>query len=67
MTAPLPRPLGRADHAALGASRTVTLLNLMPFAVLGLSWALVGETIHAYHVAGAALVVTGVYRATRPT
>jgi len=51
----------------LGASRTVTLLNLMPFAVLGLSWALLGETIHAYHVAGAALVVTGVYLATRPT
>ena len=51
----------------LGASRTVTLLNLMPFAVLGLSWALVGEAIHPYHVAGAALVVTGVYLATRPT
>jgi drug/metabolite transporter (DMT)-like permease len=51
----------------LGASRTVTFLNPMPFAVLGLSWALVGETIHGYRVAGAALVVTGVYLATRPT
>jgi drug/metabolite transporter (DMT)-like permease len=51
----------------LGASRTVTLRNVIPFAVLGMSWALVGETIHAYHVAGAALVVTGVYLATRPT
>jgi drug/metabolite transporter (DMT)-like permease len=52
---------------ALGAGRTVTFLNLMPFAVLALSWALVGETIHAYHVVGAALVMAGVYLATRPT
>ena len=51
----------------LGASRTVTLLNLMPFAVLALSWALLGETLHTYHVAGATLVVAGVYLATRPT
>jgi drug/metabolite transporter (DMT)-like permease len=51
---------------ALGASRTVTFLNLMPFVVLALSWALVGETIRAYHVAGAALVAAGVYLATRP-
>ena len=50
----------------LGAGRTVTFLNLMPFAVLALSWALGGETIHAYHVAGAALVAAGVYLATRP-
>jgi drug/metabolite transporter (DMT)-like permease len=50
----------------LGAGRTVTFLNLMPFAVLALSWALVGETIHAYHVAGAALVAAGVYLTTRP-
>ena len=50
----------------LGAGPTVTFLNLMPFAVLALSWALVGETIHAYHVAGAALVAAGVYLATRP-
>jgi hypothetical protein len=51
---------------ALGAGRTVTFLNLMPFAVLALSWALVGETIHAYHLVGAALVAGGVYLATRP-
>jgi drug/metabolite transporter (DMT)-like permease len=51
----------------LGASRTVTFLNLMPFVVLAQSWALLGETVHAYHVTGAALVVTGVYLATRPT
>ena len=51
---------------ALGAGRTVTFLNLMPFVVLALSWAVVGETVHAYHVAGAALVAAGVYLATRP-
>ena len=51
----------------LGAGRTVTFLNLMPFAVLALSWLLVGETLHAYHVVGAALVAAGVYLATRPT
>jgi drug/metabolite transporter (DMT)-like permease len=41
----------------LGASRrsgAVLLLRL-------------SETIHVYHVAGAALVVAGVYLATRPT
>ena len=27
----------------------------------------IGETIHAYHVVGAALVAAGVYLATRPT
>jgi drug/metabolite transporter (DMT)-like permease len=38
----------------------------MPFVVLALSWALVGETVHAYHVVGALLVAGGVYLATRP-
>jgi drug/metabolite transporter (DMT)-like permease len=51
----------------LGAGPTVTFLNLMPFAVLALSWLLLGEAIHVYHLAGAALVVAGVYLATRPT
>jgi drug/metabolite transporter (DMT)-like permease len=51
----------------LGAGPTVAFLNLMPFAVLALSWALLGEMVHAYHVVGAALVVAGVYLATRPT
>lgn len=50
----------------LGAGPTVAFLNLMPFVVLALSWALLGETIHAYHVAGALLVAGGVYLATRP-
>lgn len=39
----------------------------MPFVVLALWWALLGERLRAYHVAGATLVVAGVYRPTRPT
>jgi len=54
------------DHGRR-ASRTATVLNLMPFVVLALSWALLGERLHAYHVAGATLMVAGVYLATRPT
>ena len=50
----------------LGAGRTVAFLNLMPFVVLALSCTLLGETLHAYHVVGAALVAAGVYLATRP-
>jgi drug/metabolite transporter (DMT)-like permease len=50
----------------LGAAPTMAFLNLMPFVVLALSWALLGEALHAYHVAGAALVAAGVYLATRP-
>jgi drug/metabolite transporter (DMT)-like permease len=38
----------------------------MPFVVLALSCTLLGETLHAYHVVGAALVAAGVYLATRP-
>jgi drug/metabolite transporter (DMT)-like permease len=29
-----------------------------------MSWALVGETVHAYHVAGAVLVIAGVVLTT---
>jgi len=50
----------------LGPGRTLAFLNLMPFVVLALSCALLGETLHAYHVVGAALVAAGVYLATRP-
>jgi drug/metabolite transporter (DMT)-like permease len=51
---------------ALGVGRTVTFLNLMPFVVLALSWAIVGEAVHVYHLVGAVLVAGGVYLATRP-
>jgi len=49
----------------LGPARTAAFMNLMPFVVIALSWALVGEAVHAYHVAGAALVIAGVVLTTR--
>ncbi len=49
----------------IGVGPTTSFLNLMPFAVIGLSWLLTGEAVHAYHLAGAALVGSGVYLATR--
>ena len=49
----------------VGASRAATFMNLMPFVVIALAWAIAGETVHAYHLVGAALVVAGVYLVTR--
>jgi drug/metabolite transporter (DMT)-like permease len=49
----------------IGPGRAATFLNLMPFAVIALSWLIVGEPVHGYHLAGAALVMAGVYLATR--
>jgi len=49
----------------VGAGRTAVFMNLMPFAVLGLSWALLGESIRWYHAAGASLVIGGVALVTR--
>jgi drug/metabolite transporter (DMT)-like permease len=50
---------------AIGPGRAVTFLNLMPFVVIVLSWAIIGEPVHAYHLAAAALVIVGVGLATR--
>jgi drug/metabolite transporter (DMT)-like permease len=50
---------------AIGPTLASTLLSLLPFAVIALSWALLGETIHRYHLAGAGLVAAGVLVATR--
>ena len=50
---------------SVGASRAATFMNLMPFVVIGLAWAIAGETVHAYHLAGAALVAAGVYLVMR--
>jgi drug/metabolite transporter (DMT)-like permease len=49
----------------LGPARTAAFMNLMPFVVIALSWMLVGEEVHAYHVAGAVLVIAGVALTTR--
>jgi drug/metabolite transporter (DMT)-like permease len=50
---------------SIGPGRAAAFLNLMPFVVLGLSWLIIGEPVRAYHLAGAALVIGGVYLATR--
>lgn len=49
----------------LGPGRTAAFMNLMPFVVIALSWLMVGEAVHAYHLLGAALVIAGVVLATR--
>jgi drug/metabolite transporter (DMT)-like permease len=49
----------------IGPGRAATFLNLMPFVVIVLSWALLGEAVHAYHLVGAALVIAGVVLTTR--
>jgi drug/metabolite transporter (DMT)-like permease len=48
----------------VGPGRAASFLNLMPFAIIGLSWALLGETIHWYHGVGATVVIGGVVLAT---
>ena len=62
---------GRSRSAICGSisraprpGRTATFLNLMPFVVIALAWALLGEAVHAYHVVGAALVIAGVVLTT---
>jgi len=44
----------------LGPGRTAAFMNLMPFVVIAMSWVLLGEAVHAYHLAGAMLVIAGV-------
>jgi drug/metabolite transporter (DMT)-like permease len=65
----LPVTLGHLWYYAIvrriGPSRAATFLNLMPFVVIALTWAMLGERVHAYHLVGAALVIGGVVLATR--
>jgi drug/metabolite transporter (DMT)-like permease len=49
----------------IGPGRAAIFLNLMPFVVIALSRLIVGEPVHGYHLVGAALVMAGVYLATR--
>lgn len=44
----------------IGAGRSAVFMNLMPFTVLGLSWAVLGEVIYWYHAVGATLAIVGV-------
>ena len=50
----------------VGAGRAAAFLNVQPFMVLLLSWLILDEPVHAYHVAGATLVIVGVWLTTRP-
>lgn len=49
----------------VGPGRASVFMNLMPFLVLALSWLLLGEPIHWYHVVGACGVIAGVVLTTR--
>jgi drug/metabolite transporter (DMT)-like permease len=49
----------------LGANRTSLILYLVPIYNSVLAWLLLGERLHAYHLAGAALVLSGIYLTTR--
>lgn len=50
----------------IGPGRTASFYNLMPIFGIGFSWALLGEEVGAVHLAGAALVIAGIWLATRP-
>ena len=50
----------------LGPGKTGLTIYLIPVYNAGLAWAILGETIKWYHLAGAALVLPGLYLATRP-
>ena len=49
----------------VGAGRAAVFTNLMPFLVIALSWAILGEPIRWYHVVGATVVIAGVVLTTR--
>jgi len=50
---------------AIGPGRAAGFMNLMPFVVIALTWLLVGEVVHLYHLVGAVLAIAGVFLATR--
>jgi drug/metabolite transporter (DMT)-like permease len=49
----------------LGAARAGVVLYLGPLYSAGLAWAVLGESVHPFHLAGAALILPGIYLATR--
>jgi drug/metabolite transporter (DMT)-like permease len=51
--------------AELGPARTSVLIYLVPLYTAVLAWALLGEGLAPYHLAGAALIAPGLFLATR--
>lgn len=49
----------------LGANRASLLMYLIPVYNAGLAWVLLGEQLRFYHFIGAAMVLPGIYLATR--
>jgi drug/metabolite transporter (DMT)-like permease len=49
----------------VGAGKAAIYMNVMPFLVIGLSWAMLGETLRWYQAIGACVVIAGVILATR--
>jgi drug/metabolite transporter (DMT)-like permease len=49
----------------LGANRASLLMYLIPVYNAGLAWALLGEQLRLYHFVGAAMVLPGIWLATR--
>lgn len=50
----------------LGAARVGVVLYLGPLYSAGLAWAVLGEAVRPFHYAGAALILPGIFLATRP-
>jgi drug/metabolite transporter (DMT)-like permease len=51
----------------LGAARAGVVLYLGPLYTALLAWAVLGEAVHAFHFVGAALILPGIFLATRPS
>ena len=50
----------------LGAARVGVVLYLGPLYSAGLAWAVLGEAVRPFHFVGAALILPGIFLATRP-
>jgi drug/metabolite transporter (DMT)-like permease len=51
----------------LGAARAGVVLYLGPLYTAFLAWAVLGEAVHGFHFVGAALILPGIFLATRPS
>jgi drug/metabolite transporter (DMT)-like permease len=49
----------------LGAARVAVVIYLGPLYAAGLAWLVLGESLHAFHAAGMALVLAGIYLVNR--